>query len=573
MANETIAIDVVARLDQLKAELNSIPGVGDKAAKALVANLERELKKANAAAKSTASSFDQLSTKTGKAVQTMGALGGVVGQINPDLGRAVTAAGSLSGVMSALSAAGITAAGVLGPVAVAIAAGAAAYAYLAREADAADAAVEKANAQLAVSQKAYDDWTGIVTAAADRYRVASHQITAAQLTQEHQIAEVEKAYKAEASAIYDSLSTDEAKLKAITALTRKKEGTIALIKASVILEKEDKDAKDAAAAAERAAADAARDQAEALEHLLDVEEDIDAQQAAANKAAAERLARGVQLVAHLKELETAGRNAAIANLDGIAQVEAARAAELADIKAKQAADLAIYGQNEAARAAIVEQYGAIRAATETKYDQIAADAAEESAARMQAAWLDVADTQASALGSLASMLATQAESMADTNREAAVGFFAASKAAAISEAIINTALGITQAMTLPPPADAIKATAVAALGAAQIATIAAEEPSFHAGGTMYPDERQARVLPGESVLNRQATAALGAGGVSAINRGGGVSAPVTLRIGRIEAAEISRTDLVSRGPISLAIGRAVAKGAGRAGRTGRGPIA
>ena len=77
---------------------------------------------------------------------------------------------------------------------------------------------------------------------------------------------------------------------------------------------------------------------------------------------------------------------------------------------------------------------------------------------------------------------------------------------------------------------------------------------------MYPDERTATVLPGEGVLNRQAMAAFGGPqGVNAANAGGGgaVAPPALLqvRIGRMEAREIARTDIVSGGVIPSAIRR------------------
>jgi hypothetical protein len=81
------------------------------------------------------------------------------------------------------------------------------------------------------------------------------------------------------------------------------------------------------------------------------------------------------------------------------------------------------------------------------------------------------------------------------------------------------------------------------------------------------------VLPGESVLNRQATAALGPGGVAAMNQGGAGMGSVSLRIGRMEATEVARTDIRAGGAIPRAIARAVAAGKGRAGRSGRGPVA
>ena len=41
MANETVGIDIVARLDQFKASLAKIPGIGAKEAKALTAELAK----------------------------------------------------------------------------------------------------------------------------------------------------------------------------------------------------------------------------------------------------------------------------------------------------------------------------------------------------------------------------------------------------------------------------------------------------------------------------------------------------------------------------------------------------
>lgn len=64
------------------------------------------------------------------------------------------------------------------------------------------------------------------------------------------------------------------------------------------------------------------------------------------------------------------------------------------------------------------------------------------------------------LGSISSLI----EKSGDKNLGAA-------KAFAVGEAVVNTALGITKALTLPPPASWAQAAAVAASGAAQIATI------------------------------------------------------------------------------------------------------
>jgi hypothetical protein len=195
--------------------------------------------------------------------------------------------------------------------------------------------------------------------------------------------------------------------------------------------------------------------------------------------------------------------------------------------------------------------------------------------RTAAAWQDVASSSAGFLGDVSGALADSAEEMSETNKGAARQMFVASQAAAAAQAIVNTALGITQALTLPPPADAVKAALVAATGAVQLATIMAEKPSFHAGGIMYPDERTARVLGGEAVLNRQATAALGPGGVAALNQGGASvsAAPALLRIGRLEAREIVRMDARSGGESVALVRRVTARGGRPPGRSGRGPVA
>ncbi|MFD1491029.1 hypothetical protein ACFSEZ_23795, partial [Ancylobacter vacuolatus] len=97
--------------------------------------------------------------------------------------------------------------------------------------------------------------------------------------------------------------------------------------------------------------------------------------------------------------------------------------------------------------------------------------AERQAARDQQirdmTWRGVSDT----LGSLSDLAAAFGEK----------GFLAA-KAFGIGQAVVNTAVGVTEALKLPPPANFAAAAAVAAAGAAQIASIAAARP----GGSSRP---------------------------------------------------------------------------------------
>jgi hypothetical protein len=172
------------------------------------------------------------------------------------------------------------------------------------------------------------------------------------------------------------------------------------------------------------------------------------------------------------------------------------------------------------------------------------------------------------------MLASDA--LTNGNKKAAKQAFYIAKGVAMSAATLNMALAISNALaTVPYPLAPIVAAAAATSGVLQIATIAAEKPSFHRGGMVEEQARgevSARLLPGEAVLNRQAASALGAGGVDAMNAGGGMGGSVSLRIGRLEAREVIRTDVAAGGLVVQTARAAVATGGNRAGRTGRRPI-
>jgi hypothetical protein len=105
--------------------------------------------------------------------------------------------------------------------------------------------------------------------------------------------------------------------------------------------------------------------------------------------------------------------------------------------------------------------------------------------------------------------------------------FAIQKAAAMSSIIIETALAAIKAYAMfgppPSPLGIAAAATVSAIGAAQAGVVAAQKPPFHVGGIIpaAPGDQGVMInaLPGESVLNREATAALGAEGVAAMNSG------------------------------------------------------
>ena len=136
------------------------------------------------------------------------------------------------------------------------------------------------------------------------------------------------------------------------------------------------------------------------------------------------------------------------------------------------------------------------------------------------------------LGDLSNFIETRAEDMADKDRQRALRMFRLHKGIAISEAVISGAQGVMEVWkqyASNPPLAALMSAPVIAMTALKVATIKSQEPSFHLGGVRPmsdPSEYNARVLPGEAVLNRQATEALGDTGVEALNTGGAPSIQV-----------------------------------------------
>lgn len=135
------------------------------------------------------------------------------------------------------------------------------------------------------------------------------------------------------------------------------------------------------------------------------------------------------------------------------------------------------------------------------------------------------------IGSLVSGLYEQAADNAEKGsareKKARRSAFATAKAAALAQAAINTALGVTQALTLPTPLNYINAAIVGALGAVEIGAIAAKQmPTAHSGRIIgaapAPDEQPIMALRGEAVMSRSAVERMGGEqAVSEANRGVG----------------------------------------------------
>ena len=157
----------------------------------------------------------------------------------------------------------------------------------------------------------------------------------------------------------------------------------------------------------------------------------------------------------------------------------------------------------------------------------------ESQTRFDAVWGQMGakiEEQAAHLGTFFSGVSeaagVAADLMADKNRKAAMKAFRIQQGAAISEAVINGAVAISKVQGQLGVFSPFAIAGIVASTAAQVATIAAEQPAFDVGGVIggsmarTPDQVSIRALPGEAVLNRQAVDQLGEAGVDRLNNGG-----------------------------------------------------
>lgn len=120
------------------------------------------------------------------------------------------------------------------------------------------------------------------------------------------------------------------------------------------------------------------------------------------------------------------------------------------------------------------------------------------------------------------------------NKETALRLFRFNQAAAIGDIAFSVAKGIAEAASLPPILRGAQIAAIVATGAAQSASVMAQQPPTADMGMignsdpLRPDERMVRVLKGESILDRATTASLGEDGVRALSSGGGMQPQVVV---------------------------------------------
>lgn len=222
-------------------------------------------------------------------------------------------------------------------------------------------------------------------------------------------------------------------------------------------------------------------------------------------------ARAAKLVSSL----TRGR------LSEIEQLNLAEREALAELEATQVA-------TEEQRLAVAREFAQRRV-------DIERDAARKTRAEQLTQAREYASSVSSIVGETAQSAYQLAEMLSEKSKQEALGLFRVYQAAAISQAVIDGALAISNIWSTfaaaPPVAAALTALAVANTGV-QIAAIASEKPSFaHRGAfirpgvsTPTPDEQDRRVRAREAVLNPGATRRIGGeAGVARLNAGLGMS--------------------------------------------------
>jgi len=555
MANEVIGIDVQVKLDQLRAQLATLePGMKKEAA-AMTAALNKEIKAQTAAIKKQAADMaatngvkklgeqaEDAGVKFDKLGMAMGPIGGVISKISPEAGSlASVVAGLTSGFQGLAAAAGGSMASlapfaaILAPIALGIGVVAGVMADMEREAEESATAMEG----LERAMQAVDDMTAGAADALTDFKVKTGQMTSTEAAYQKAIKQVATEYTTANAAIEESI-----RLRIASGEEEGLADDVASLREQATALKASTEERARALAGEMEWADEVRKSNDYIEAR-------DKAAAKGAKAAAESAREAAEKAAEVAaEADAVAARATERDLDRMSDMDAHRA-KSARKQMKLAEEV-----RDAELQAIEEVDAAERAS-------------REAAIATASSLSDLASSASDALGQYA-------ESVSKKNKKAARDAFAVGKVVAISSTLVNTALAVTNALaTVPYPAAPIAAAAAAVAGGVQVAAIAAEKPSFHRGGLVEERGRgevSATLLPGESVLNRQATSALGAGGVAALNNGGGGGGSVSLRIGRLEAREIIRTDVASGGLVVQAARSAAAKGGNLAGRSGRRPI-
>lgn len=550
--NEVIGIEVQVKLEQLRAQLATLgPGM-EKEAKAMTAALNREIKQQTAAMKAASKATSQVrtdsikevaeaseaaGTKLDKLAKAAGPLGGVLSRISPEAGALASSLAGLTGAAEGVAAGlgtsmsgGVAAmSAVIGPAVVALALLAANMQYEAAQAEASEAAHQALNEAIKYTQE-------LASGTADA--MLDLKVKVGQLAPEE--AAFEKA------------------LKGVTAEYEKQDAAI----------EQAIEARKAAGGAWGAEVKALRDSQEESKRLRDERVLL----LAADKEWAAEVRKSAEFVAERDKAAEAAAKAAAERATAAAAALAEQDAATARATERDLDRMEAMDEHRRKYAAKAKKLAEEQRTIDEKNAEVAMKQAEELAKAEIKAREDVQSASLSIMGSTTDGLMLLSEKLGETNKEAGLAAFGVAKALAISTALVNTALGVTNALATGGAAAPALAIAAGAAGAVEVATIAATEPpSFASGGLIDGASTMgspAIVHPQEAVLNQQGRKAIGDDAIRAANagamQGGGQTISIVYKHRAFDyfVADNLRTG----GPLSAAVRRGDRVGQLRRGR-------
>ena len=614
MANEVIGIDIKVSLEQLKQQLATLgPGM-EKEAAAMTAALAKEIKKQERAmrdaAKASASvrsesvkaasdAAENAGTKFDKLAKAAGPLGGVLSRVSPEAGAAASSIAGLASAAEGIAGAGLvasTGAAAAGLAVLAAVVGTVYVAYKIYNADAERAAMIAEEVRSATQKLTpiFDEHE----AAVRRLKVATGELSAEQLAN-LQIGDA--AAKRLQDAIGDtSKKVGQLRVEQDSMWTQAVDGIEsyapawtplgATVRAFTTNSAELGTEIEALQGVVAKAIDVTKDQTETDREAVKITDKKTAATKAYSIALAERdkaakkaAAEAEQVANEAAKAATEKTFASMKRLDdhreAAAKKDIARKKHMAELDAHAEAHAA----GEAADRSMerLERIRGLLADLTTESvdaSTLTGDALVAAYKRGEVGAEDLTEAQRKSIATVLSEQEAAAAARTRADRKAARAAWQTQQDLNIAQTFAAGAVALIKAFAeLGPVAGAIAGIGIAAATAASIATISSQKPAFHSGGVVGGSangqgEVSARLLPGEALLNRQATNALGPSGVAALNSGASMGA-VSLRIGRLEAREIVRTDVAAGGLIVRTAKSAAASAGNTAGRTGRRPIA
>ena len=463
MAGAPLAIEITARLDKFRTEMAKIPDIGGKEAKALTAQLSKEIKAATKAAEDAARSakggkagFDALGDAAGKAGSNTMKLAGAASMVTPALGEMTRNAGDAFDVLEVLGTLpGPLAAG-LGALTVVLGTGALAWKVYnadAQEAARISAEVRDAQARLAPILDATRQASIDLDEATGKLNETQAQQARDQLAAWSQL----QAATSETRKKIQGLQADQQSFGTVAVDTL--ESIIpAWTPLGYVLRKTTTDSEDLKVEMDALGGVIAdgQDKTKALVEIQNKEtEALKRNTAAAKENADARMSFEDQVFA-LRESQAAkeaDRQRAIREANNGYLIEAA------EVEAKVQAEITKAHEEESAKRA---------------------DIAKKEAEAQQRYAVSAVQGSADLMGAISSLAANVQDGMTKEQKEAAKVLFGVQLAAGIAQATINAALAVSEATASAPYPYNIPAIAAATVaGAANVAAIASTPaPTF-----------------------------------------------------------------------------------------------